>query len=388
MTHCRIAYVVNHAAFFVSHRLPLAIEARSAGFDVALFTGQPGSHEMEKVAVAILKEEGVAHQRVAFSSSGLNPVRELVGLLQLVWQLHRFKPQLVHCASPKGVLYGGIAARVCGVRGLVLAISGMGYAYTKGQRDGVFRRFVRFIADALAGVAFRHPNLRVIVQNSDDYAFVLNNGLVDESQLTLIPGSGVNLDLFANCSAHRKSQSILLPARMLKDKGVYEFVEAARKVKASEPDWHFILAGAAGYDNPSAIDEKELRGWQEEGIVEWRGHVVDMTPLFDEAAIVCLPSYREGLPKALLEAAAACCAVVTTDVTGCREAIDPGVTGDLVAARDSDELARALLSLIQDDCRRHRYGINGRERAVRLFSIEAVASKCVDIYKGLAHVSK
>jgi glycosyltransferase involved in cell wall biosynthesis len=379
----RVAYVVNHVAFFVSHRLPLAIGVRQAGFSVRLLTGQAGSQEMEQLAQAQLQAAGVEHHRAFFSSAGMNPFVELLGVLQLVWFMLRYKPDVVHCASPKGLLYGGIAARLCRVRGLVLAISGMGFAYTQGVGRRGARAFARKVYGALAGFAFNHPNVRVIVQNQDDYQAVIENGLADENCVTLIPGSGVDLSLFEGCSPADKVRMVLLPARMLKDKGVGEFVEAARKLKSVAPDWRFVLAGAAGYGNPSAIGLEQLQAWQTEGCIEWLGHVDDMTPLFREAAIVCLPSYREGMPKALLEAAAAGCAVVTTDVPGCREAVEPGVTGDLVQARDSVSLAKALLSLIDDEQRQKLYGIKGQERAKAIFSLASVVSQTLNIYDGV-----
>lgn len=383
MVKKRIAYVVNHAAFFVSHRLPLAHGARQEGFDICLLTGQAGSKEMEQSAVMQLRAAGVVHRRAAFRSSGMNPLIELLGVLQLACFILWFRPDIVHCASPKGILYGGLVARICRVRGLVLAISGMGYAYTTGtERSGV-RSLVRRVYDALAGLAFHHPNVRVIVQNQDDRQAVINKGLTHASSLSLIPGSGVDLSLFEGCTAYNKSSIVLLPARMLKDKGIEEFVEAARRIKAVAPDWRFVLAGAAGYDNPSSIGEIQLQSWQAEGCVEWLGHVNDMNSLFRESAIVCLPSYREGMPKALLEAAAAGCAVVTTDVTGCREAVEPGVTGDLVPVRDSNALADVILSLIKDESRRRAYGIKGQERARAMFSVDSVVSQTMKIYKEL-----
>lgn len=381
MSKKRVAYVVNHAAFFVSHRLPLAMGAKEAGFDVRLLTGQAGSQEMEQMAVAQLQADGIRHQRAVFSSSGINPLRELIGLLQLVWFMLRFRPDVVHCASPKGVLYGGIAARLCGVQGLVLAISGMGYAYTSGTTHSGIRAVIRRVYGALAGFAFHHKNVRVIVQNQDDFKSVIENELAKPQYVKLIPGSGVDISAFAGCNSAVKKNVVLLPARMLKDKGVEEFVKAARGIKKVASDWRFVLAGAAGYNNPSSIDVAQLRYWQAEGCVEWLGHVDDMMPLFREAAIVCLPSYREGMPKALLEAAAAGCAVITTDVTGCREAVEPGLTGDLVPVRDYDRLAEALLSLIKDEQRRQAYGANGMLRANALFSVTSVVSKTMRIYK-------
>lgn len=388
MAKKRVAYLVNHAAFFVSHRLPLAIGARHSGFDVCLMTGQAGSQEMESVAMVQLRAASVAHKRAVFSSSGMNPLVELLGLLQLMWFMLQYRPDVVHCASPKGVLYGGIAARLCRVKGLVLAISGMGYAYTSGLGHSGVRALVRRLYGAFSGFAFNHPNVRVIVQNHDDYQLIVEKGLAVPQCVIQIPGSGVDLALFEGCSPANKVSMVLLPARMLKDKGVEEFVEAARRLKALAPAWRFVLAGAAGYDNPSAIGVTQLEAWHVEGCVEWLGHVNDMTHLFREAAIVCLPSYREGMPKALLEAAAAGCAIVTTDVTGCREAILPGVTGDLVPVRDSDALAMALLSLVRDAARRQAYGAKGQERARTMYSVATVINQTVNIYKGLLENEK
>lgn len=378
-----MAYVVNHAAFFVSHRLPLALGADRAGFEVALFTGQAGSEQMERTAVSQLEAAGILHKRSVSRSSGMNPLVELLGLLQLIGLLVRYRPQLVHCASPKGVLYGGLAARICRVPAVVLAISGMGYAFTEGAHDGPARKLARQIYGVLVRLAFGHRKGRVIVQNEDDRAALLMNGLVRPDQVTLIPGSGVDLSLFACSQIEQKERLVLLPARMLDDKGVREFVAAARTLKQLAPNWRFVLAGAAGYDNPTAIKHTELEQWQAEGVVQWLGHVEDMVPLFQAASIVCLPSYREGMPKALLEAAAAGCAVVTTDATGCREAIAPGVTGDLVPVRDADALAVALLSLIKDDVRRLSYGEKGRQRALDRFAVESVVQQTVGIYREL-----
>jgi glycosyltransferase involved in cell wall biosynthesis len=377
-----VAFVVNHAAFFVSHRLVLALSARAAGFDVVLLTGQAGSCQMESAAVAQLAISGIEHKRTISRSSGTNPLIELMGLLQLIYFMIRFRPDVVHCASPKGVLYGGIAARICRVRGVVLAVSGLGYAFTEGTDQSIARKSLKEIYKVLARFAFRHPNVRVITQNKDDRAALVGNGLVADSGVTLIPGSGVDLALYVNCKSSVKKSVVLLPARMLKDKGVLEFVEAARQLRAVAPDWQFILAGAAGYDNPTAISEVDLHQWEAAGIVKWLGHVDNMLPLFQDASIVCLPSYREGMPKALLEAAAAGCAVVTTDVPGCREAIVSGVTGDLVPVRNSDALADTLLSLMNDVQRRKKYGEKGQERAKSLFSVDSVVSQTLRIYEG------
>ena len=376
-----ITFVVNHAAFFVSHRLPIALGARQAGFEVTLLTGQAGSASMEKPAVAALGNAKVPHKRVAFRSSGINPLIELWGLIQLVWHLARNRPDLVHCASPKGLLYGGLAARLCGVNALVLAVSGMGFAFTSAGQGSMLRAFAAKVYRILASVAFRHKNIHVIVQNKDDWATLIDNGLARAEQITLIPGSGVALANFLSAPIEGKQPIVLLPARMLLDKGVVEFVEAARALKAVAPSWRFVLAGTADYQNPSSVSREQIEAWRAEGIVEWLGHVEDIAPLFAKASIVCLPSYREGMPKSLLEAAAAGCAVVTTDTTGCREAIIPGETGDLVPVRDSTALAAALRSQINNRDRRERYGHAGRKLAVSRFGVEAVIRQTLMIYR-------
>ncbi|MBM4427691.1 MAG: glycosyltransferase family 4 protein [Chloroflexi bacterium] len=383
MVNLRIAYIVNHAAFFVSHRLPLATAAKNAGYEVRLFTGQAGSQSMEKLAEADLAQREILHRRAVFRSASINPLLELLGLIQLVLFLWRYRPLLAHCASPKGVLYGGMAARLCGIKGLVLAISGMGYAFTQSGKTSVVRSILKKLYLLLARFVFRHPNLRVIVQNRDDQAELISNGLVRSDQLVLIPGSGVKLTDFADCSPHNKQDVVLFPARMLRDKGVYEFSEAAKELKKLFPQWRFVLAGAADYDNPSAVSPDELMRWESEGIVEWLGHLDNMRPIYSIAAIVCLPSYREGMPKVLLEAAAAGCAVVTTDVTGCREAIIPSITGDLVPVRDSRALVTAMQTLITDKDKRISYGEAGQQLASDRYSIESVIAQTLSIYHSL-----
>lgn len=382
----RIAFVINNAAFFVSHRLPIARGARDSGHDVMLLTGEGGSVTMEERAVDTLQSHGIDHRAVAFRSAGVNPLREARGLVGLVAGLRRFRPDLVHCASPKGILYGGIAARLVGVRSLVLAVSGMGFLFT-GASAGWRARLARLYV-ALARFVYRHPNKRVIVQNRDDWQSLQSGGFATASELVLIPGSGVCLDQYAGIDDGARADIVLLPARMLRDKGVAEFVAAARQLRAAGCRWRFVLVGTADYQNPTTVPADTIRGWVDEGVVEWWGHRDDMPAVFAQARIVCLPSYREGMPKALLEAAAAGCAVVTTNVVGCREAIVDGVTGDLVPAADAAALARCLAALIADPERLRRYAAAGRQRATERFSEEAVVARTLQIYEELNHVSR
>lgn len=383
----RLLFVVNNAAFFVSHRLPIALRARERGYDVRLLTGHAGSPLLEQAALHRLGVDGIFHTRVAFRSGGLNPARELLGWCQLLMQMLKWRPDVVHCASPKALVYGGLAARVARVPSLVLAVSGLGYVYTDGDAAGV-RRLVRRVVDPLMRFALGHRNKVVIVQNQDDFGALSASALVDRRQLQLIPGSGVRLEDYVSLPIEGRARLVVLPARLLRDKGVVEFVEAARRLKPRFADWRFALVGTADYHNPSAIAEQVIDGWVKEGVVEWWGHVEDMASVYAQAGIVCLPSYREGMPKSLLEAAAAGCAVVTTDTTGCREAVRAGSTGELVPVGDSARLADALARLMADPTLCMAYGRAGRQLAIQQFDLEAVLERILAIYSDLrAHAN-
>lgn len=378
-----IAFVVNTPAFFLSHRLPIALEAKRQGYGVALITGQAGSAVMEADTAATLAAHNIAHTQLAFTSAGVNPFREAPSLVDMVRTLRRIRPDILHCTTPKGIMYGGLAARLAGVPNLVLAQSGMGYAFTSTGRVSISRRLIRAVISRMAKIAYGHRHVRVIVQNHDDRQALITAGLASERQITLIPGSGVELAHYVDAPIAAKAKEILFPARMLIDKGVNECIEAARKLKQHAPDWTFVMAGTADHANPSCIAPAKMKAWHDEDIINWLGYVADMPPLYARASIVCLPSYREGMPKALLEAAAAGCAVVTTDTTGCREAIVDGVTGDLVPVQDGEALFRALLALINDHERRQRYAEAGRQRAIERFGIKAVVDTTLGIYRSL-----
>ncbi len=378
----KILYVVNHAAFFVSHRLPIALAARDQGFSIDLITGQAGSPSMEILATEKLKEVRICHKRVSFSSSGLNPITELIGLLQLINAVNKIKPDIIHCISPKGIIYGGLAARFARVKNLVLAISGMGFAFTQGNSSSQFRNLISKIYTLIFTFILKHPSVRIIVQNDDDRRIVSRMGL-NSNQIVLIPGSGVELKNLVNLEIESKALIVLLPARMLWDKGVGEFIEAAHQLKSLLPQWRFILAGAADYQNPTRVPIGLLEELSADKIIEWVGHVDNMIPYYSQASIVCLPSYREGMPKCLLEAAAAGCAVVTTDTVGCREAILPDVTGFLVPVGDVEALKNALYFLMDNKDLREKFGCSGRELAINKFGLDLVIKSTLSIYTDL-----
>lgn len=368
-----LLFVVNIPEFFLSHRLPLAIAARNAGFAVHIATG-PGSACQE-----ITKLE-FEHHLLPISRSGRNPFAELRTLWGLYWLMRTIRPDLVHLVTIKPVLYGGLMARFLGVPAMVAAISGLGTVFVDSDQA---RSWIRRGAEWLYRLALAHPNSKVIFQNPDDRAVLIGIGAVRHEKTVLIRGSGVSLPLFHMRQEPEGVPVVTFAARLLKDKGVREFVEAARVLKERGVVARFWLAGSPDSGNLTSISEMEISQWSKDGLLEVLGYRSDIPDLFAKSNIVVLPSYREGLPKALIEAAACGRAVVTTDVPGCRDAIEPETTGLLVPVRDVMALADAIQSLIENPNRRKQLGASGRALAEREFTIEKVVDAHLAIYQEL-----
>jgi glycosyltransferase involved in cell wall biosynthesis len=373
----RLLFVVNEAGFFLSHRLVLAEAARSSGYDVHVAT--PPGDGVERIT-----DRGFPHHPLRLSRRGSRPWSEAASLAGLVGLYQRLQPQLVHHVTVKPVLYGSMAARITGVRAIVNAVSGLGYVFIA---SGELARMRRRAVLAAYRVAFRGRGTRVIFQNEDDRGLFVQAGLVPRERTVLIRGSGVDLAAFRPRPEPPGPPVVVLPARMLFDKGVGEFVDAAAALRAQGVVARFVLVGDTDDGNPAAIPADRLRHWQEEGSVEWWGHRTDMAGVLSGAHVVCLPSYREGLPKALLEASAAARPIVTTDVPGCRDVVRNGENGWLVPVRDSASLTERLRELILDAGMRARFGRRGREIAEAEFGVERVVAATLALYRSLATVS-
>ena len=375
----KIAYVINNVGFFVSHRLPLAEEALKRKMQVSLITGLPGSKIIEEKAVESLKKHNIKHYRIPFSSQGVNPLKEAKALFSLIKHLRTIKPNIVHAASPKGLLHASLSSLFIRLDLLVLSVSGMGFLYTS-LHEKTYIRMIKFIFKLALFIVVNIKKTVIIVQNEDDFKLYSRLIFFRKSSLKLIPGSGVDIQQYRNISININSKIVLFPARVLVDKGAREFVEAAKIIRSKGYDWDFVIVGASDYQNPSAIKQDEIDQWIDQGIVQWWGHQDEMLKVYQKSAIVCLPSYREGMPKTLLEAAAIGLPIVTTDVVGCREAIIPNHTGLLVPSHDPVNLAIAIEHLISDPDLRFRMGLEGSKLAKKKFSLDRVKSEIQNIY--------
>jgi glycosyltransferase involved in cell wall biosynthesis len=368
----KLFIVVNVDWFFLSHRLPIALEALKRGYDVTICAIDTGKKKE-------IESYGLKFKPLPTSRSGTNAITELKVLLFLLNWYRREKPDIVHHVAMKPVTYGSIAAKCIGVKRVVNALSGLGFLFINADKNKIIHsllsRFFKF--------GFNNPNLRFILQNQDDLGMIKDLKILKDNQVFLIKGSGVSLSSFKYIiEPDTTSLKIVLPARMLWDKGIREFIQAARILKSSYGNKIiFILAGPVDTENKATITESQLLDWNTEGIVSWIGFQTNMIQVLNEAHIVVLPSYREGLPKSLIEACAIGRPIVTTDVPGCREVVVNGVNGFLVPDKNEEALAKAIEKLILDKALRIKMGKEGRIIAEQSFSLESVIEQTFAIYE-------
>jgi len=371
----KILFVVNVDWFFISHRLPLAIEALKKGYEVHIACGITDKKEY-------LESFGLKIHPLNISRSGTGIKGEIKAFGEIYRILKEINPDIAHFVTIKPVLYGGIVSRFLKIGKKVFSISGLGFIFiTQGFKAST----VRTIVKKMYSFALNGKNSHVIVQNPDDKAVV--NSIV-KVPITLIRGSGVDLSQYEYKEENNESIKVSMACRLLKDKGVFEYIEAAKIIKNLELSIEncigveFELYGDIDIHNPASLTNNDIEKIKKDGFVNVYGFSSDIAKVFSDANIVVLPSYREGLPKVLIEAAACGRSVVTTDVPGCRDAIKPNVTGLLCKVKDSKSLASMIEKLILDDKLRNSMGQEGRKLAQREFDINKVVKKHFEIYEG------
>jgi glycosyltransferase involved in cell wall biosynthesis len=365
----KLLFFVTEDWYFCSHRLPLAVAARKAGYDVGVITRVRKHGDL-------IRQSGLRLIPFELSRSGMNPFVDLATILQLVKVYRREQPDIVHHVAIKPVLYGSLAARLTGIKHIVNAMAGMGWLFaSSGMRVDVLKGLVRRALRVLLSRGI------TLVQNPDDVATLTHMG-VSPQRIRMIHGSGVDLDKFHPVSEPDGVPVVVLPARLLWDKGVGEFVEAARLLKSRGIEARFVLAGAPDPANPASVASEQIDKWVSEGVVDHVGWHENMPTLLAQSNIVCLPSYyREGVPKSLIEAAASGRPMVAADVPGSREVVINNSTGLLVPARDAQALSNALAKLIEDPFLRQQMGQHARQRAEQLFGIEQIVSQTLALYR-------
>jgi glycosyltransferase involved in cell wall biosynthesis len=367
----KLHFVVNEDWAFVSHFFERAVAAQAAGYSIGI-----SAHcgEMQ----SLLDSGGFTLYPHNISRSGTNPFIEIRNLLAMVTVFRRSKPDIIHLIALKPIVIGAIAARIYGKAQVVCAPIGMGYLFSSSDRKA---RFLQPIIQLILRRILKLRDTHVIIENEEDCESLISSKFVKKSNIQVIKGAGVDLSLYKAIPENLETQVITMFARVLRDKGVLDFVEASRIVHHKFPNAIFQLVGDCDPGNPTSFSESEVRSWESVGAIKWLGYRTDVPELLAASNIVCLPSYREGLPKTLIEACAAQRAIVATDVTGCREVVNHGSNGLLVPVRNPQKLAEAISQLLSDQDQRTIFAKSGRVRAETEFASPIVIEQTLAVYK-------
>jgi glycosyltransferase involved in cell wall biosynthesis len=366
----RILFVTNVDWFFISHRLVIAEEAKKKGFEVIVAAEDTGrSHEITK--------KGIRFINFSFSRSGTNPIKELSTLINFYKLYTKIKPDIIHHITLKPVIYGSIIAKVLNVKSTVNAISGLGYNFTEGRKKMISKIMLRLMKYGFSN------NLCIIFQNNDDFKELSDLSVLSpKNKIYFIKGSGVSLlEFYPTPLPSFNRIRIVLPSRMLWDKGVKEFYGAADLLRANYFDKiQFVLAGMADEDNKAGVSVNLLKQWEEGDYFKWVGHQKDIFEVYKNSHIVVLPSYREGMPRTLIEACAMGRAIITTEAIGCRECVDEGINGLKVPIKDAQSLAKTIEVLVNNPNKIIEMGIASRVKAEKEFDIKSVIKTHLEIY--------
>jgi glycosyltransferase involved in cell wall biosynthesis len=369
----KIVLFANTDWYLYNFRRSLALAVQAAGHEV-LLVSPPGEYG------ARFRELGLRWEPLpAMDRRSLNPLREMRALGELIALFRREQPALVHDFTIKCAVYGSLAAMLAGVPARINAVAGLGYVFASNDRRA---HLLRPLVRTLMRFALRGRRSRLILQNHDDARMFLDHRLIEDARVRVIPGSGVDCNRFVpRARPCNDPPRVLLAARLLWEKGVKEYVQASRTLRAQGRRVRFLLAGASDPGNPAAVPEATVRGWVDDGLVEWIGHVDDMPALFASTDIVVLPSYyREGLPKSLIEAAACATPLITTDMPGCRDVVTDGVDGLIVPPRDAEALCAAIVRLLDAPERARKLGLAARAKALAKFDERIVIRRTLEAY--------
>lgn len=365
----KIALVANTDRYLLGYRIDLARYLQASGHQVTLIS-PPGKYSPG------FSELGFEWKSLTLSRKGVNPIAELKSLLQLMRFYQQANFDVVHHFTIKVVLYGSIAAKLAHIPKIVNSITGLGHIFTS---KAFLISVVRFFVMILYRLFFQ--GTKVIFQNRDDMQFFVSRRLIDEGQVRLIEGSGVDVDRFVTTTEPQGTPRIILVSRLLWEKGVGEFVEAAAALKSRGHEIECVLVGDTDDGNPNAIPRNVINDWVQQKIVKWDGWIEDMPEVYAKSHIVCLPSYYgEGLPKTLIEAAACGRPLVAADISGSREIVQDGLNGFLVPAKNVVALADALEKLIVSPQLRLQMGIFGRNLAENRFSSAKIDKQTLAVY--------
>jgi glycosyltransferase involved in cell wall biosynthesis len=372
----KILFLVTEDWYFWSHGLQLARRLRDSGVEVVVMTRLQGLRER-------IEAEGFRTISWHVVRRSLNPFRELIAFYQVFRAYGRERPDLIHHAALKAIVHGGIAARLYGGIPSVNVVVGLGHVFASST---VKMSVVRRLVIVLLGIALRSKSARTVFQNADNRRQLVELDVVIADHAVVIRGDGVDKQYFHPKPEPNGTPVIMMVSRMLWEKGVGDFVQAAEIIRQEGIKARFVLVGKPDPGNPGSIHESQLHAWCAGGAVEWWGNRDDMPDVIGQSNIICLPSFGEGIPRVLLEAAACGRSIVTTDTPGCRDVVRQGENGILVPPHEPMALAGALKELIQDPQRRTKMAGRGRQIIINEFSQGIVIEQMMDVYRSAAPI--
>jgi glycosyltransferase involved in cell wall biosynthesis len=374
-----VLFVVNEAYFFMSHRIAVARALVENGCTVHVAVPADNVWAPNGFSIEEIEKAGFHLHIIPLSRRGKNILQDFATFISIFKLLCKLRPEVVHLFTIKPVIYGGLAARLAGCRSVISTITGLGHMFIA---PGLLTRILRTLVIGLYRLATDAAGTRIIVQNKGDAEVLAGTGAVRPEKIRLVPGSGVNLAEFQAVPEPAGPALIILPSRLIWDKGVKEFAMAAIELKKQGFSCRFALVGDTHPSNPRAVPEEEIKAWVSNGYLEWWGRRTDMPKVFAQSAVVCLPTtYGEGLPKVLIEAAACGRPIITTDIPACREIVQHNENGLLVAPGNVDELVDAMKELLSSPKRRAKMGARGREIVASGLTEEHIVASTLDVYR-------
>lgn len=377
----KILFNITEDWFFSSHFLGRALAAKEAGYSIFVLT-------KENAHKKIIESHGIKFCALPYNRKSINPIYEFFILLRTIHFYRIIKPDIVHHVAAKPIIYGSIAANLCKIRSVLNAPVGLGFVFSSDTLKAIILRpivkfFLKKFINSHNGINKKN---KVIFENFDDLNYFIEMGAVKSEFACVIRGAGVKVNslLHKNKNKNNKRLPIItLVSRMLKDKGVREFVAAASKLNSQKMYGRFLLVGDIDPLNPTSLSKSTLKRWNDDKVIEWKGWVQDIEKILKDTDILCLPSYREGLPKALIEGAACGLPIVTTNTVGCRDVVEDGVNGFLVPIKNIDQLANKILELILNKSLREKMGKESHKIALSKFSESKINLQTLEIYNEL-----
>ena len=364
----KLLMILNVDYFLVSHRLQIAVEAQKSGYEVHIAAKQTESSK-------IIKEKGFILHNLRIERSTTNLIELFNTYNDILKVIRKTNPDIVHLISIKPVLLGGLALHFFKGKPLIISsVSGLGYVFTS---SGLFSVFRKNIVSLFYRIALTHKNIKVIFQNITDLNFISKIAKLGKNNLILINGSGVDLKTFNFSKIPKNEPIVIFPARLVKNKGLREFIKAAKTLRGTA---RFVVSGMIDQESPDKVSEEFIKSFIDDGIIEYWGYCKDMHKILKKSTLVVLPSYREGLPKVLCEAAAIGRPIITTDVPGCREAIIENQTGLLIPVKNSRILAKEIKNLLLDRSKMEYFGLNGRKLAEDKFDLKNIVAEHIRLY--------